>query len=74
MKRTGARERLLGMTGGSADEAWALILQVEAEARDREALRWARWLTNYFGMAFYVRHIRAEVKKRREGRKRDARL
>jgi hypothetical protein len=38
------------------------------EARDREALRLARWLSQFWGMSYYVRHIRAEVAKRRKGK------
>jgi hypothetical protein len=81
VKRTGARERLfmlaqarLGEYGEEESEAEALIVAVEAEARDREA-RWAvGWWRNQRNADFadppvLCEAFRAAVRKRKAGRK-----
>jgi len=78
MKRTGARERkravivaLMVRSGMARTGATVMLDSVEAEARDREALRIAaRLIHEGANSACYIgEDIRAEVAKRRKRRK-----
>ena len=77
MKRTGARDNLLELLRDLEPDGERVIHRgyvdaLEAEARDREALRLARRMSTEPGksVASWIVDIRADVKKRREGRKR----